>query len=79
MSRDMTQKQFDAALKRHGMVDLGFMGYVRIKSPVRDAATNVSAWNAGDRRRDQLAYLIKAKDRYEAEEYAIAKGKEEAA
>lgn len=55
--RDITQRQFDAALARHGMRKAGFMGYVDIGVPGQEI--HVSVWNAGDRRRAQLAYLLR--------------------
>lgn len=57
MSRDMTQKQFDAALAKHGMQRTGFMGYVKLGV----GGVEVSMLNAGDRRRDRLAYLLAKK------------------
>ena len=61
MSRDMTQKQFEAALKRNGIGPCKFMGYHKISKHA-----SVSVWNAGDKRRDQLAYLIEQKRKHEA-------------
>jgi hypothetical protein len=55
-SRDMTRAQFENALARHGMREVGFLGYVEISSG--DSRVNVSALNAGTNRRRQLAYLI---------------------
>jgi hypothetical protein len=31
--RDMTKRQFREALKRHSMVEAGFMGYVNVNVP----------------------------------------------
>ena len=63
-SRDMTQKQFEAALKRRGIVpspyDFG-LGYMQC-SPL---TVNVSRFNGGTTRRGQLAYLIKTFEKYE--------------
>jgi hypothetical protein len=50
----MTQKQFDAALEKYGMVRTGFMGYVKLGV----GGVEVSMLNAGNRRRDRLAYLL---------------------
>jgi hypothetical protein len=63
-TRDISQAQFMAAIKSHGMSFEGFMGYVRIPHPSGNGATNVSHLNAGSNRRAKLAYLLAAKDRY---------------
>lgn len=52
MCRDMTKSQFAAAARRAGFTPRGFMGYYALPCGVE-----VSILNAGDRRRDQLAYL----------------------
>jgi len=65
--RDMTQQQFREALKRHGMTEMGFMGYVNINIPGHHL--EVSKLNAGTNRRAQLAYLLKCRER-EMEECA---------
>ncbi len=65
--RDMTQAQFLAALKRHGWSEAGFMGYVNMPLP-GGGSMNVSKLNAGSRRRDQLAYLLKARERHDQRE-----------
>jgi len=57
MSRDMTLKQFNAALAKHGMQRTGFMGYVKLGV----GGVEVSILNAGNRRRDWLAYLLAEK------------------
>lgn len=54
MTRDLTQKQFEAACKRHGFETYGMLGYFRLP----DTDVRVSVLNAGSRRRDQLSYLI---------------------
>lgn len=59
--KDMTQKQFRDALKRHGMVEAGFMGYVNVNIPGHHL--EVSKLNAGTNRRAQLAYLLQCRDR----------------
>ena len=59
--RDMTEQQFREALKRYGMVEAGFMGYVNINIPGHHL--EVSKLNAGSNRRAQLAYLLKCRDR----------------
>jgi len=58
MARDMSKRQFRAALKRHGIKPRGFLGYHDIGN-----GTLVSALNAGSRRRDQLAYLLRERDK----------------
>jgi hypothetical protein len=59
--RDMTQQQFRDALLRHGMKEMGFMGYVNVNVPGHHL--EVSKYNAGTNRRAQLAYLLKCRDR----------------
>lgn len=54
-TRDMSEKQFKAALKRYGFSDVGYFGYVRLPPP---STTSVSILNAGERHRDQLAWLL---------------------
>ena len=61
-SRDMTEKQFLNALNKHGMVQLPYMGYVRMP----DKRTQVSRLNGGDTRRAQLAYLLREWERIES-------------
>lgn len=59
MSRDLTQAQFDAKCKKLGFVRQGFLGYYALPSSrSRPKDVHVSVWNAGSRRRSQLAYLI---------------------
>lgn len=57
MIRDLTQAQFEAAMKRHG-IDYDPEGHSVV---VRDdmGTVFIYAQNAGPRRRDQLAYLLK--------------------
>ncbi len=52
MSKDMSEREFQAGLKRNGMTPT-LMGYVRVTP-----SSASYRYNAGDRRRDQLAYLI---------------------
>ena len=61
--RDITKRQFDAALKRYGMKPAGFMGYVEID--ITGHRIGVCKLNAGYNRRAQLAYLIKQRDKWE--------------
>jgi hypothetical protein len=55
-SRDMTKQQFDEAIKRNGFEPQGFMNYYKL--PIPGHHFSVSALNGGNRRRDQLAYLL---------------------
>lgn len=68
--RDITKRQFAEALRRHGMHWEGFMGYVNLGLPGRH--TCVSVLNAGPNRRAQLAYLLREREKYEAEEKDVA-------
>lgn len=56
MPRDLTQAQFDAECRRYGFERVGYLGYYRVPGERRVC---VSVWNAGPRRRTQLAYLLK--------------------
>ena len=58
-TRDMSERQFRAALARYGFTAAGFMGYYNLGIPGR--RVHASILNAGDRRRDQLAYLLRAR------------------
>lgn len=53
-TRDISKAQFDAACKRRGFRH-AFMGYFEVGHGL-----SVYARNAGERRRDQLAYLIRS-------------------
>lgn len=53
--RDLTEQQFLAALEREGFGKPQAMGYCDLGLP--DRKVSCSIWNAGSRRRDQLAYL----------------------
>ncbi len=61
--RDMTQAEFDRACERYGF-ERGMLGYYHLA----DTPVSVCVLNAGLRRRDRLAYLIreyeKAKKRF---------------
>ena len=58
MSRDMTKKEFARQLAKRGWTDRNsWLGYIEC------AGISICARNAGDRRRDQLAYLIKQRRR----------------
>ena len=65
MTRDMTQKQFETALKKNGISPRGFLGYHTVCKGV-----SVCALNAGSRRRDQLAYLLREQQRIEDKYHA---------
>ena len=56
--RDMSREQFDTALKRRGFEPTGFLGYWRL--PLAGRNHEVCAYNGGPRRRDRLAYLLRA-------------------
>jgi len=56
MARDMTKKQFIRELEKRGWELEGFFGYVKLTDG--DKTVSVSRYNAGDRLRTQLAYLI---------------------
>lgn len=59
--RDLTKAQFARACARYGF-RAEFMGYYDVGNGVR-----ANVLNAGDRRRDRLAYLIKQSERAAAE------------
>lgn len=68
MIRDMSQRQFAEALKRHGMRRVGIMGYVEMDG----GKLAVSMYNANTlNRRKILAYLLKEKEKYEAEKESL--------
>lgn len=62
--RDMTQAQFEAALKKHGFGPVSHFGYVSLPEPYRHIS--VSACNGGDTYRGMLAYLMQAWRREES-------------
>jgi hypothetical protein len=66
--RDMTQAEFNAACKRHGIGPHEFFGYHQVTGTPGGGGLNVCAYNAGSRRRDQLAYLLKMQARQLAKE-----------
>lgn len=61
--RDLTQKQFNDACKRHVFIPQGFMGYYQLGG----TSTSVSIHNAGTNRRAQLAYLIREHEKARTE------------
>ena len=64
-TRDLTDKQFLEALKRHGFELQGFMGYVRL--PIPGHHYSVSFLNAGSNHRRQLSYLLQQLERVRKE------------
>jgi hypothetical protein len=61
--RDISEKQFRAALRSYGMTQQGFMGYVELGIPGHTVC--VSHLNAGPRRRAKLAYLLSKREEAE--------------
>lgn len=59
-TRDLTQAQFDKRCKEYGFKPIGFLGYYDISNGI-----NISILNAGTNRRNQLAYLMRQKDKHE--------------
>jgi hypothetical protein len=66
VTRDMTKRQFLNALAERGFRLQGFLGYVDLGNGL-----HVSRLNAGNRLRDQLAYLIRSYERHEAEKAKV--------
>lgn len=56
MKRDITEQRFKELCEANGFKSEGFWGYYSIGNGV-----SVSVLNAGERRRDQFAYLLKMK------------------
>ena len=54
----MSEREFQAAIKRRGWHETGVFGYVS------DGTLHVSRWNGGDNRRQQLVYLIKTFEKH---------------
>ena len=63
MKRDLTKSQFEYRATKLGFKKGGFMGYWQLAS---NPSVNVSVWNAGDRNRDRLRYLIACDKREQA-------------
>jgi len=59
-TRDISKAQFEAKCAEYGFKAEGFWGYYSIGV----GGVRVSIWNAGERRRTQLAYLIQERDRW---------------
>ena len=66
-ARDMSAKEYEVALARNGLTRRWYMGYVGIGNN-----TFVCALNAGPRRRDQLAYLLRERERVQSKQNAEA-------
>lgn len=64
MTRDMSEREFLVRLESNGMRP-ALMGYVRVTE-----STSVYRYNAGERRRDQLAYLMQEQAKAAAREDA---------
>lgn len=63
----MSQREFDAECKKRGFEPFtcGLLGYYHMT--VKGRQVGASIFNAGPRRRDQLAYLIKVQRDFEKE------------
>ncbi len=74
--RDLSQKQMEKRLATFGITrptySLG--GYYDVTT--NRGAINISAWNAGPRHRDQLAYLVNEQARWNAKRPAPTEGEE---
>ncbi len=66
MKRDMTERQFMAALNKHGFSKPKAYGYVALAN---NPNVSVCMWNGGRRLRECLAYLLAA-DKREREKQA---------
>jgi len=64
--RDLTDKQFRESVERNGMKFAPF-GYVEIDG----GKLAVNRMNGGWTRRQQLAYLLRERDKYEATKEAL--------
>lgn len=62
--RDLTKAQFLAACEREGFTPNPFMGYFDLGIPGHTVSSSV--WNAGPRRRDQLAYLRSSRTEWQS-------------
>ena len=64
MARDMSEREFKAAMKRHGFGEIGPLGYVKLPG----TNTSVSIFGKGSGRlRATLAYLLREKSKAQAE------------
>jgi hypothetical protein len=66
MARDLSKKQLHARLAKFGITlpRYSFGGYYEVTT--NRGTINVSAWNTGTRRRDQLAYLLNEQAKFNA-------------
>lgn len=64
--RDMSKEKFLERAAAYGWKPAGFMGYFE-RAAEDGTRLSVSTWNAGTRRRSQLAYLIAAGERQDVE------------
>lgn len=63
-TRDLSLRQLNKALQKHGFSYTGFAGYWNLPEPFQN--TSVSRYNAGLNRRRQLAYMLAEFDRRSA-------------
>ena len=68
--RDMSTADFLAALRRHGMVQIGFLGYVGIAGEPNPQRHCVSWLNGGPTWRARLAYLLAQQEKFAAADAA---------
>ena len=66
MTRDLSQKQLETRLAKFGITRsrYTFGGYYEVTT--NRGTINISSWNAGTRRRDQLAYLLNEQAKWNA-------------
>lgn len=63
-TKDMTEAQFNEALRRHEMKRIGFMGYVEMFN----GRLSISMLNANTKnRRARLVYLLQQKAKFESQ------------
>jgi len=61
MTRDISKAKYEKRMNELGFRKDGLMGYWRLPEPLDNHC--VSDWNAGDRRRSKLAFMLKELDR----------------
>lgn len=61
-ARDLTKQQFLNALERNGFSKPGFLGYVECRLPT-GGTLSICRHNAGRNLRDQLAYLLRMREK----------------
>lgn len=59
---DISERRYMTLMHKHGFIQCGYLGYWVLPIPGDKVSSIVSDWNAGDRRRDKLAYMLKALD-----------------